>query len=643
MPFPSPRLFRFPLLLALVAALMSAAIARAGDAADAPAILHILGYIGVDYPSTVVNGKVHDQGEYAEQREFSARVRTLIDGLPASIEKESLRKKAAQLVAQIDARDSGEKVSQLTEGMRDLLVQAYRVPVTPRKPVDLAQGARLYIQHCESCHGREGLGDGAAARGLTPPPANFHDTARQSQRSVYALYNAISLGVTGTGMQGFAQTLKDDERWSLAFHVANFLADDKARSAGAALWKQDEYRKHFATLAAVTNLSPKQAETVMGRQGVDALAWLRANPIVFDRKESPLAFSARMLDESLEQYRAGKVDQAYATAVTAYIEGFELAETGITAVKPSLKQDIEREMYAFRNSIRARAPLVEVDAVRAKIGTLLDEAREILDNASLSPAVAYTSSLVILLREGVEALLLLAVVVAFLVKTGRRHELKYIHMGWIAALLLGVATWFVAAYVVDISGASREMTEGVTALLAAAILLYVGFWLHNKLQAERWKDFIESKVKNSINEGTLWSIALVAFIAVYREVFETVLFYQTLWVQAGENGQHMVVMGFLSASALLVVIAWLIFRFSVRLPLRLFFAINSVLLYVLAVVFAGKGIAALQEAGKLPVSPIDIPTVNVLGIFPNLQSTGLQAALILAALAFVVLNRRKAG
>ncbi|MDH4134100.1 MAG: FTR1 family protein, partial [Gammaproteobacteria bacterium] len=198
-------------------------------------------------------------------------------------------------------------------------------------------------------------------------------------------------------------------------------------------------------------------------------------------------------------------------------------------------------------------------------------------------------------------------------------------------------------YVVDISGASREMTEGVTALLAAAILLYVGFWLHNKLQAERWKDFIETKVKSSINEGTLWSIALVAFIAVYREVFETVLFYQTLWVQAGEKGQQMVVMGFLSASVLLVALAWLIFKFSVRLPLRQFFAINSVLLYVLAVVFAGKGIAALQEAGKLPVSPIDIPAVNVLGIYPNLQSAGLQAVLVLAALVFVVLNRRKAG
>jgi len=247
------------------------------------------------------------------------------------------------------------------------------------------------------------------------------------------------------------------------------------------------------------------------------------------------------------------------------------------------------------------------------------------------------------LREGLEAILLLAVVVAFLIKTDRRYALKYIHIGWVTALLLGIATWVAAAYVVDISGASREVTEGVTALLAAAILLYVGLWLHNKLQARRWKEFIETKVQGAFEGGTLWGIALVAFIAVYREVFETVLFYQALWLQTGNGGQSMVVLGFVVAAVVLVVLSWLIFRFSVRLPLRLFFAINSVLLYALAVVFAGKGIAALQEAGKLPVTRIEFPTIDLLGIYPNLQALGLQVTLILAAVAVLVLSRRRPG
>jgi len=124
-------------------------------------------------------------------------------------------------------------------------------------------------------------------------------------------------------------------------------------------------------------------------------------------------------------------------------------------------------------------------------------------------------------------------------------------------------------------------------------------------------------------------------------VFETVLFYQTLWLQAGAGGQHMVLIGFLSAAVALVVLAWLIFKFSVRLPLRLFFAVNSALLYLLAVVFAGKGVAALQEAGKLPASSVHFPTIDVLGVYPTLQTLGLQALLVIAAVVFVLMSRRK--
>ena len=103
----------------------------------------------------------------------------------------------------------------------------------------------------------------------------------------------------------------------------------------------------------------------------------------------------------------------------------------------------------------------------------------------------------------------------------------------------------------------------------------------------------------------------------------------------------MVLIGFLSAAAALVVLAWLIFKFSVRLPLRLFFAVNSVLLYLLAVVFAGKGVAALQEAGKLPVSSVNFPTIDVLGVYPTLQTLSLQVLLVIAAVVFVLMSRRK--
>lgn len=638
----SPRL---PLSIALFLLVFVSAAAPTGARAaedPVPTVAHMLGYIGVDYPTTVVNGKVQDKAEYAEQREFAGRVRELLAKLADVPEKPGLLKQAAELARLIDTKSAGTRVAALTETMRENLLRAYNVSVAPRRAPDLTQATTLYESQCASCHGSDGRGNGPLAKGLDPAPVDFHEQARQEQRSVYALYNAITLGVPGTAMQAYAQTLSEDDRWALAFHVSNYLANEQTRRAGEKLWSSDKYRAHFPGLRQVTNLSPRQANAALGVEGVQVLAYLRVSPAQVMSKESPLLFSERMLNESLARYQEGQSEQAYELAVTAYLEGFELVEAGLTTQKPELKQQVEREMYAYRNLIKARAPVAELTPVLQRIQALLGEARSLLDDASLTPAVAFTSSFVILLREGLEAILLLAVIVAFLIKTGRRDALKYIHLGWATALLLGVVTWAIATYAVDISGASRELTEGITALLAAAILLYVGFWLHNKLQAQRWKEFIETKVHGALNDGALWSIALVAFIAVYREVFETVLFYQTLWLQAGGGGQHMVLAGFVTAAAALVILSWLIFRFSVRLPLRLFFAINSVLLYILAVVFAGKGVAALQEAGKLPVTSVPFPTIDVLGIHPSVQGLGLQGLLVLAALLFIYWNRHKA-
>jgi high-affinity iron transporter len=639
---PPSRQRRAGALLLLTAILCFAGLGQTARAEDArvPGIVHMLGYIGVDYPGTVVQGKVVVAAEYAEQREFAGRVLAQLNTLPDAAEKAELLKQGAELVRLIDAKAGGDQVVMLTDRMRDQLLRAYNVTVTPHQAPDLARGAKLYEAQCAGCHGAQGHGDGPLAKNLHPVPADFHARVRQEQRSVYALFNAITLGVPGTAMQGYAQKLKEDDRWALAFHVANYLASDEARRAGAALWNSGKFQAQFVGLRSVTSLSPQQA-AALGADGPKVLAWLRSQPQLLTSKESPLVFSKRLLEESLARYREGKFELAYELAVTAYLEGFELAEVGLSAVAPTLKVVLERVMYAYRNLIKSRAPEGQLVLALAHIEALLNEAQTALGNTGLAPGVAYSSSLVILLREGLEAILLLAVVVAFLIKTGRRDALKYIHIGWLTALLLGVATWAAAAYVVDISGASRELTEGITALIAAAILLYVGFWLHNKLQAQRWKTFIETKVQGALDNGALWSITLVAFIAVYREVFETVLFYQTLWLQAGSGGQHMVLMGFLSAAAALVVLAWLIFKFSVRLPLRWFFAVNSVLLYLLAVVFAGKGVAALQEAGVVPVHSVNFPTVDVLGVYPNLQALGLQGLLVLAAVVFVYMSRRK--
>jgi len=232
------------------------------------------------------------------------------------------------------------------------------------------------------------------------------------------------------------------------------------------------------------------------------------------------------------------------------------------------------------------------------------------------------------LREGLEAVLVLAAIFALLIKAGRRDALPYVHAGWIAALVLGGITWFVASYVMVISGATREMTEGVTALVAAAILLYVGFWMHRKAYADRWRTFLQDQLRDALSARTMWALAIVSFLAVYREAFETVLFYQALWIQAAP-AYVPVLGGLLAAAVALVVLSWLILRGSIRLPIGLFFGATSLLLALLAVIFVGKGVAALQEAGTLPIDPVNVPAIPALGVYPNLLGLALQVALIL--------------
>ncbi|MGE0808774.1 MAG: FTR1 family protein, partial [Burkholderiaceae bacterium] len=263
---------------------------------------------------------------------------------------------------------------------------------------------------------------------------------------------------------------------------------------------------------------------------------------------------------------------------------------------------------------------------------------------SLSPAAAFVSALLILLREGLEAILVLAAIIAFVRRTGRRDAIRYIHAGWIAAVALGALTWAAARWLLSISGANREVTEGVTALLAAAMLLYVGYWLHSKSHAQAWQSFIRDQVDAALGRKTLWAMAGISFLAVYRELFEVVLFYEALWAQVDAgSGQMAVLAGMAAAAVLLAVIGWAILRYSVRLPIGPFFSATAILLALLAVVFVGNGVAALQEAGVLSVTPARFVSIPLLGVHPTWQGLGgqLAALLLVAAGVWAVRSRRR--
>jgi high-affinity iron transporter len=200
-----------------------------------------------------------------------------------------------------------------------------------------------------------------------------------------------------------------------------------------------------------------------------------------------------------------------------------------------------------------------------------------------------------------------------------------------------VLTWLAATRLISVSGASRELTEGFGSLLAAAVLLFVGIWMHGKAQAGQWQRYLREKLHKALARDSRWFLFSLAFIAVYREVFETILFFTAM---AAEGSVGSLIAGGLAGCAALAAIAVAMLRFSRRLPIGKFFSYSSALVAILAVVLAGKGVAALQEAGLIAIHPLAaLPRISLLGLFPTLQGIAAQLATLLALLLGFAFNR----
>ncbi len=613
--------------MAFLTLILASNLARA---ADIQQMLQLIDYLGVDYGGAVANGEVINPTEYEEMRDFAAAIVRQARDLPPGEAKQRLQQQSSRLAEQVAVKAPRAEIGALTAAMRQAVIDGYKVTVIPRRVPDRRRGAELYTEHCAGCHGASGDGKGPLAAAIEPPPINFLDRERYAQRTLYGLYNTITQGVAGTAMKSY-RDLPDEERWALAFYVGGLAAEDVPAAEAKALLS-DPALGPLLKVQKLTVTTPAEADKDFGVAGGHLMAYLRTHPEALFDLQSPLQFSRHRLDDVVAAYRHGDGKRAYRLAVEAYLGGFELVEQGLNAIDAELRLAIEHAMIGLRSGIRKGMSVAALEAQVIEIKGMLDSAAQRLQQRSLSGAAAFTSAFFILVREGLEALLVVAALAAFLVKTEHRNNMRYLHYGWLGALVVGFLTWLASQSLIDISGASREITEGVAALLAAAVLFSVGFWLHDKSNAAQWKQFIENSVRRALSAGVLWGLAGLSFIAVYREVFETILFYQALWMQTDTAGKSMALSGFGTGIAVLMVLAWIIMRYSARLPLRQFFSFTGVLMFVLAVVFAGKGVAALQEAGYIPVSPVHFPRIDLLGIYPNLQGLLLQLGLLLLAL-----------
>lgn len=626
-------------LIGLVFAGTTTSNAFAQEAASSQTAWRLLDYLSVDYGGAVKDGKVVSPSEYAEMKEFSAQVRQRIAGLPPHAAQATLVAKAKTLEEAISAKDDPKTVAAQAHTLASDLLAAYPTALAPTAPPDLAWGASMYEKKCASCHGTSGMADGPGATKLYPPPIAFADAERARQRSVFGLYQVINQGLEDTAMLSFA-SLPPDEQWDLAFYVSRFAFTDAQAASGEKLWTEDAaLRAKFPNLSALTQITPAALAGGIGQDKADAvMAYLRRHPeAVMLQTTGPLDLARLKLRESLAAYDAGDRSKATDLALAAYLDGFEPVEPALSARDNALMIRIETAMGQVRGAINKGAPTSEVRAEIDRLDALFAEAGRVLAPQEANSASSFLGAFAVLLREGFEALLIVVAMIAFLRKADRRDVLPYVHGGWIAALVAGGLTWAAATFLISISGASRELTEGFGSLIAAAVLISVGLWMHGKSQADAWQVYIREKLSHALSKKSAWFLFLLAFIVVYREVFETILFLIALWTQ-GSGGPMLAGVG--AGIAVLAVIAWLMLRLSQTLPISKFFQYSAILMAVLAIILTGKGVAALQEAGLLDLHPVPLPRLDWLGFFPTIEGIVAQLAAV-AVLGIGVLMARR--
>lgn len=619
--------------VAIVAAALILAIPAhaATTAQEVQTSWRLLDYIAVDYREAVAGGEVVNQLEYDEMVEFSSTVSEKLQALPADPAKAALVEDAAELEAAIAAKAQPPQIAARAKGLADRLLAAYPVPLAPAQVPDVARGAALYADNCASCHGAKGEGPPPAFAQLDPPPIAFADRDRARDRSLFSLYQVITQGLEGTAMQSYA-SLSEEDRWALAFHSGTLAYGDVAE--GERIWNADpSVRALVPDMAALVALTPAELESKLGADRAAAVvAFLRSNPDSVTAAGSGPNASLRLtrdrLSESMAAVERGDRSEANRLALSAYLDGFEPVEAVLAMRDNGLMTETEQALAGFRQAIGRGESEAQLRQRLAEIDALLDQADAALAPEAASSIATFLGSFAILLREGLEALLVVIAMIAFLRRAERPDALRYVHGGWVAALVAGAATWVVATYALSISGKNRELAEGFGALLAALILLSVGVWMHGKAQADEWRRYIAAKMQGALSRGSAWFLFGLAFIVVYREVFETILFYAALWT--ADNGAILLA-GALTAVVVLAAIAWAMLKLSRKLPITQFFRYSAILIAVLAVVLAGKGVGALQEAATIGITPLPaVPRIPMIGLYPTLEAVGAQLAMIAA-------------
>ena len=348
------------------------------------------------------------------------------------------------------------------------------------------------------------------------------------------------------------------------------------------------------------------------------------------------------IQQAIVLYQQGDAKKAMLSVQNTYFDVFENSgmENKIGSRDSNFKAELEGYFTRLVSLMKAgQGDKLQDQAVG--LSQNLAKAVEMLQGGEQSDWSMFLYSLLIILREGLEALLIVAAIVAYMVKNNHHDKLPVIRQSVYVALAASVVTAFIFQLIFENSGQNRELLEGFTMIIAVFMLFSMSYWLLSKVEAQNWKRYLEGKLSTALTAGSLFGLWVTSFLAIYREGAETVLFYYALIGDAKSAVSLAYLLAGFVSGAILLAICYFIMRYSVvKLPLKPFFMFTGSFMYMMAFVFAGKSVLELIE-GKLfePTLVASVPEISWLGVYPYVETLVPQAILILAAIfAFFVMK-----
>ena len=347
----------------------------------------------------------------------------------------------------------------------------------------------------------------------------------------------------------------------------------------------------------------------------------------------------------LQLYESGKVDDAIDESGNIYFDEYEESgmENIVGAKDTQLKLDTEASFNKISALMRAGASKEQIVVAQNKLFDQLTQSLELTKKSSNWDLFLY--AFIIILREGFEALIIVAAVIALLIKSGNSKHLNIVYSALGVAVVLSIATAYGLNYIFgsENAGQTREVMEGAVMLIAVVLLFYVGFWLLSNASSKKWSAYIQGQISNSLSSGDSKMLWWTVFLAVYREGAETVLFYLALLFDAkSPAATSMVAAGFVAGLAALIIVYIVIKKFSLKIAIKPFFIATSVIIFYMSVVFVGKGVMELVEGKVFVPTVIDgLPTITWIGFYPYVQSLVPQAVMIVLLIAGILILKNK--